>query len=82
MKSHQNARAGSRSQRSSRKSRPFFQAVHRDLIESGASVSESCFPAALRVANRLDPSATLVTIACDPGLRNLCTDVFRAVDES
>lgn len=32
--------------------------------------------AALRVAQRLGPSATVVTIACDSGLRYLSTDVF------
>lgn len=33
--------------------------------------------AARRVAQRLGPSATVVTIACDSGLRYLSTDVFR-----
>lgn len=33
--------------------------------------------AALRVAARLGPAATVVTIACDSGLRYLSTDVFR-----
>jgi len=33
--------------------------------------------AALRVAQRLGSSATVVTIACDSGLRYLSTDVFR-----
>jgi cysteine synthase len=33
--------------------------------------------AALRVAERLGPAATVVTIACDSGLRYLSTDVFR-----
>jgi cysteine synthase len=33
--------------------------------------------AARRVADRLGPSATVVTIACDSGLRYLSTDVFR-----
>lgn len=33
--------------------------------------------AALRVAERLGPGATVVTIACDSGLRYLSTDVFR-----
>ena len=33
--------------------------------------------AALRVARRLGPGATVVTIACDSGLRYLSTDVFR-----
>lgn len=33
--------------------------------------------AARRVAARLGPSATVVTIACDSGLRYLSTDVFR-----
>ena len=40
---------------------------------SGANVA-----AALRVAERLGPGATVVTIACDSGLRYLSTDVFRA----
>jgi cysteine synthase A len=39
---------------------------------TGASVV-----AARRVAERLGPSATAVTIACDSGLRYLRTDVFR-----
>jgi cysteine synthase A len=30
-----------------------------------------------RLAQRLGPSATVVTIACDSGLRYLSTDVFR-----
>lgn len=34
--------------------------------------------AALRVAERLGPAATVVTIACDSGLRYLSTDVFTA----
>lgn len=33
--------------------------------------------AALRVARRLGPSSTVVTLACDSGLRYLSTDVFR-----
>jgi cysteine synthase A len=33
--------------------------------------------AARRVAQRLGPSATVVTIACDSGMRYLSTDVFR-----
>lgn len=33
--------------------------------------------AARRVAERLGPSATVVTIACDSGMRYLSTDVFR-----
>lgn len=36
--------------------------------------------AALRVAERLGSSATVVTIACDSGLRYLSTDVFAARD--
>ena len=39
---------------------------------SGANVV-----AALRVAQRLGPGATVVTIMCDSGLRYLSTDVFR-----
>ena len=39
---------------------------------SGANVV-----AALRVAERLGPGATVVTLACDSGLRYLSTDVFR-----
>ena len=39
---------------------------------SGANVV-----AALRVAARLGPGATVVTLACDSGLRYLSTDVFR-----
>jgi cysteine synthase A len=39
---------------------------------SGANVV-----AALRVAERLGPGATVVTIMCDSGLRYLSTDVFR-----
>jgi cysteine synthase A len=34
--------------------------------------------AALRVAERLGPAATVITIACDSGLRYLSTDVFTA----
>lgn len=40
---------------------------------SGANVV-----AALRLAERLGPGATVVTIICDSGLRYLSTDVFRA----
>jgi cysteine synthase A len=36
--------------------------------------------AALRVAQRLGPSSTVVTLACDSGLRYLSTDVFRRDD--
>ena len=39
---------------------------------TGANVVAAC-----RVAARLGPSATVVTIACDSGLRYLSTDVFR-----
>lgn len=39
---------------------------------TGANVVAAC-----RVATRLGPSATVVTIACDSGLRYLSTDVFR-----
>jgi cysteine synthase len=38
--------------------------------------------AARRVAERLGPSATVVTIACDSGLRYLSTDVFRRSEMS
>jgi cysteine synthase A len=41
-------------------------------ISSGANVV-----AALRVAERLGPDATVATIACDSGLRYLSTDLFR-----
>jgi len=40
---------------------------------TGANVA-----AALRVAERLGPAATVATIVCDSGLRYLSTDVFRA----
>lgn len=40
---------------------------------TGANVA-----AALRVAERLGPGKTVVTLACDSGLRYLSTDVFRA----
>jgi cysteine synthase A len=40
-------------------------------VSSGANVV-----AALRVAERLGPAATVVTIVCDSGLRYLSTDVF------
>jgi cysteine synthase A len=43
---------------------------------TGANVVAAC-----RVAERLGPSATVVTIACDSGLRYLSTDVFRRIDE-
>lgn len=39
---------------------------------TGANVVAAC-----RVAARLGPAATVVTIACDSGLRYLSTDVFR-----
>lgn len=39
---------------------------------TGANVVAAC-----RAAERLGPSATVVTIACDSGLRYLSTDVFR-----
>jgi cysteine synthase A len=39
---------------------------------SGANVV-----AAIRVAQRLGPGATVVTILCDSGLRYLSTDVYR-----
>lgn len=42
-------------------------------ISSGANVV-----AALRIAERLGPEATVVTIMCDSGLRYLSTDLFRA----
>ena len=35
--------------------------------------------AALRVAQRLGPGATVVTIVCDSGLRYLSTDLFQPV---
>lgn len=41
-------------------------------VSSGANVA-----AALRVAERLGPGATVVTLAVDSGLRYLSTDVFR-----
>lgn len=43
---------------------------------SGANVV-----AALRVAQRLGPDATVVTIICDSGLRYLSTDVYRSQEE-
>jgi cysteine synthase A len=42
---------------------------------TGANVVAAC-----RVAERLGPSATVVTIACDSGLRYLSTDVYRRAD--
>ena len=39
---------------------------------SGANVV-----AAIRIAERLGPGATVVTIVCDSGLRYLSTDVYR-----
>ncbi len=41
---------------------------------SGANVV-----AALRVAARLGPGATVVTLMCDSGLKYLSTDVYRRV---
>jgi cysteine synthase A len=46
-------------------------------IFAGVSTSANVV-AALRVAERLGPGATLVTIAVDSGLRYLSTDVYRA----
>ena len=45
-------------------------------VFAGTSTGANVF-AALRAADRLGPSATVVTIACDSGLRYLSTDVFR-----
>jgi cysteine synthase A len=42
---------------------------------TGANVVAAC-----RVAERLGPSETVVTIACDSGLRYLSTDVYRRAD--
>ena len=46
-------------------------------ISSGANVV-----AALRIAERLGPEATVVTIMCDSGLRYLSTDLFRPLPEA
>ena len=45
-------------------------------IFAGAS-SGANVVAALRVAERLGHDATVVTIACDSGLRYLSTDIYR-----
>ncbi len=41
-------------------------------VSSGANIVAS-----LRVAERLGPDATVVTILCDSGLRYLSTDLYR-----
>lgn len=45
-------------------------------VFAGTSTGASVV-AALRVAARLGPGATVATIAIDPGLRYLSTDLYR-----
>lgn len=46
----------------------------------GGTSSGANIVAALRVAERLGPSATVVTLMCDSGLKYLSTDVYRPAD--
>jgi cysteine synthase A len=48
-----------------------------EAIFAGSSTGANVV-AALRIAERLGPDATVVTIIADSGLRYLSTDVFRA----
>jgi len=51
--------------------------AREEAIFAGASTGAN-FVAALRVAERLGSSATVLTIVVDSGLRYVSTDVFRA----
>ena len=51
--------------------------AHEEGIFAGTS-SGANVVAALRLAERLGPGATVATIMCDSGLRYLSTDVFRS----
>jgi cysteine synthase len=59
---------------------PLWLASERGVF-AGTSTGANVV-AARRVAERLGPSATVVTIACDSGLRYLSTDVFRRSEMS
>ena len=52
--------------------------AREEAIFAGSSTGANVV-AALRVAERLGPEATVVTIVVDSGLRYLSTDVFRSV---
>lgn len=51
--------------------------AREEAIFSGMSAGANMV-AALRVAARLGPDATVVTLACDHGLKYLSTDIYRA----